>query len=147
MRAPRRAFAAPFVVTLAAAAAGCTTTDHRHANPPGPITTTDGTAGTADPSATPTPTPTGAQGTWRIELQPDGTCVAAADTHCAPGNPASCNPPRPAAYPCPTGISAEHAYTIQQNAPDDCVLMTPMPACPTGVMCNPPPPQKTACPR
>jgi hypothetical protein len=139
-RAPRRVFAAPFVLTLAA---GCpSTVDHRTTDPapvtePAPPTT---------PVANPPPTtPPQVEASWKIVVNNDGTCVAAADTQCKPGMPASCNPPRPMPYTCPAGATNEHPLIIRQEA-DGCVLVTPPPECKPNMMCNPPPAQKVDCP-
>lgn len=137
MRAPRVRFAAPLVLTLAT---GCpSTVDHRPtteethtmpiANPPPPAATTDQPAGPG----------------WKIVVDNDGTCVAAVNTSCTPGRPATCNPPRPIAYACPAGANNDRPYIIEQHA-DGCVLIAPPPECKPGTMCNPPPAQKVDCP-
>ncbi|MGE0397629.1 MAG: hypothetical protein AB7T06_12990 [Kofleriaceae bacterium] len=156
-RAPRRSFATPFVLTLAAIPA-CTvqsapppqgpspapvaqneTRDHRgdeprHVNPPGPRPATQ-------------------------QPPPDMTPVA--------------NPPRPVDQPAPATGTNDHvkgtanttsttvAQTAPTNAPDTargyrqwtvtrsgtkCQSMVKV-HCPDGAMCNPPPPAKYACPK
>ena len=74
MRAPRRTFAAPLVITLAALPAACgRTVDHPqpiHPNPPGP---TDGSGTDTTPPTTNAPS---AGTTWRVMVSGDGTCAA-----------------------------------------------------------------------
>ncbi len=133
MRAPRRSFAAPLVVTLAALPGCMNTVDHR--NPPALPPPT--------PVTQPAP-PTHTGGSWQITMQSDGSCVADADVACEAGM--TCNPPPPAPYACPAGITADRPFTVQERGADDCVLVRPMPVCPATMSCNPPPPQKTDCP-
>lgn len=93
-RSPRRSFAAPFVISLAAAAApGCApaaapTTDTTHnvmTNPPPP------------------PPPDTPYATWNVEPGAEGTCYAysTAPMECPPDMGMSCNPPAPMSVACP----------------------------------------------
>ncbi|GEM_PF-1789171 len=148
-RAPRRSFATPFVLTLAAIPAACTV---QSAPPPqGPTQTSNGTHDHRD-EPTPNPPPVEAQPT-----SPDMTPVA--------------NPPRPA-QPAQAGVNDQvkgtantNANTVAQSRPSPgpapargyrewtvtrrggtCESMVKV-RCPEGAMCNPPPPAKYACPK
>jgi hypothetical protein len=143
MRAPRRSFAAPLVITMAALPGCASTVDHRDPVQPTTVTTTDPADHRNDPP--PTPTPTAAGATWHIVVNSDGSCVAAVEAHCD-ARPVSCNPPRPMPYACPSGATNDNPFLVQQTDAGDCVLISPTPACPAGTMCNPPPAQKVDCP-
>lgn len=150
-RAPRRSFATPFVLTLAAIPAACTV---QSAPPPQGPTQTSATHDHRDEPTPTNPPPVEAQPT-----SPDMTPVA--------------NPPRPA-QPAQAGVNDQvkgtastNANTVAQSKPS--VKPGPAPArgyrewtvtrrdgkcesmvkvhCPEGVMCNPPPPAKYACPK
>src|SRR5579859_2710123 len=138
--------AASFVVT----AAGC----NREAdsppihtnNPPAPTTT-------ATPTTTTTAPPTADEPNVHIEQMADGTCMRfVAPGPCPPG--AMCNPPPPMKVPCPdAGATATPTVptdptsnvTIEQMPNGKCMRIVHV-TCPTGVMCNPPPPKEVPCP-
>jgi hypothetical protein len=200
-RTPRRAFAASFVITMAALpACRVQTVDHRAAPPPPPADTTGGdtvdhrndpppppdngggdtvdhrndghadpnqdtvdhrgasadqTGGTADPTGPMRPgpvqadVPAGTELSWVLVKQGDGTCVAAVETHCAPGHPGSCNPPAPRPYACPANltITADRPiHIVKPAASTECILRIDAAPCHPGATCNPPPPRKAACP-
>lgn len=142
----RRTFAAPFVVTLALAPlAGADTAP----KPPPPKQQ---------------PEPARLQRTWTItkataKTAKPGDCEAMQTDTCPKvkaGDPIPpCNPPAPTAYACPT-----NAYGIGKTFTDkdtlkvilkvgalQCVIDRPPVACDPGEKCNPPPPQKIACPK
>ena len=161
-RKPRRAFAVPLVMTVAALPAciveskpaqprtgGTTSGDTRtpaprHENPPRPQT---------DPAQTtpiePVPAQTEAPGyhrNWTVMQNDDGTCVAHLAVECKKG--ATCNPPPPQPIECPSGITAARPVDIFASAGSwDCYIKPPEVKCPEKATCNPPPPRKTACPQ
>lgn len=172
-RTPRRSFAAPFVVTLAAGSA-CyvqsspprqgpppqpppTTSQPTQpgpqpppviVNPPRPTQpTTTQTEPPPPPSPTPTPPPVAPTSQkWSVYKTKDGTCMAAVNVECRKG--ATCNPPPPFKYDCPPNMSLEQPVTVALM-PDgqSCQVEYPMPKCPQGVACNPPRPTPVACPK
>lgn len=76
---------------------------------------------------------------WALRSTSPGTCEATLDPCGGAGQPA-CAPP--ATIECPgLGIAG-----ISEFAPGECWAMVPMPPCPAGAMCNPPPPMKIGCP-
>jgi hypothetical protein len=160
-RTPRRNFASPFVVTLAAVPACWTSSSPQQAPPT--------TTAQADPAPAPQPTtppaepapqqqsrppmnpprpkpvvpaePPGTQ--WTIFKQGDA-CSAAIKVECPQG--ATCNPPPPKPYACPDGITVERPVVIIAEE-DGCYIKHEPVHCPPRVMCNPPPPHKVACPK
>jgi hypothetical protein len=164
-RKPRRAFAVPLVMTVAAMPAciveskpaqpttgGTTTRDNRdnrtpaprHENPPRP------TEPTTDPTPIdPVPAQTEAPAyhrNWTVTMQKDGTCEAYMAVECKKG--ATCNPPPPQPIECPSGITAARPVDIFASAGSwDCYIKPPESKCPEKATCNPPPPRKTACPQ
>jgi hypothetical protein len=170
----RRVLASPFVVTIAVLpACGSPPEPGTAPNPPGTSTvSTPPTATptnppapnpTSDPIATPSPTtqpptmnppPTTkpADDVWT--LTKDGTtCSTSIQQSCPPGD--SCNPPPPAAYPCPTDAMTYPTTITRPANAKECTLAihrapTKMPSCPPGAHCNPPPMNMTrtvACPK
>lgn len=145
VKAPRRRFAAPFVVTLALAPAVAADTAP---NPPPPKK----------------PTPAKLQRTWTItkstaKTAKPGDCEAMQTDTCPKvkaGDPIPpCNPPAPTPYVCPTnqyGIGKtfsgkDSLQVILRVGAVDCVIDRPQVACDPGEKCNPPPPQKIPCPK
>lgn len=168
-RVPRRSFASPFVITLAAAPA-CT--PRPATTPDAPTTDAPTTAApTPDPQPEPEPTPdpTGADPTpsdppapvaadpprqWTLSSKADG-CTTQIIVSCAPKPgepPRSCNPPAPQSYPCPIdgeGVRMELGAntTIQSDGAGHCYVRQPSGPCPKGALCNPPPPREVPCPK
>ncbi|MBX7081661.1 MAG: hypothetical protein K1X88_20835 [Nannocystaceae bacterium] len=156
-REPRRRFAAPLVLTIAAtpACAGSSTTG---AEPP----TTAGPT-TAEPQPQPQPQPEPGDGTtaddarerrWTV-MRNGKTCqtMIAIDCSQPPGQPQhTCNPPAPREYPCPTYddgsvIDVGPGFTIEGEAgAKDCTMYFPTGDCPADASCNPPPPRRVDCP-
>jgi hypothetical protein len=68
------------------------------------------------------------------------------DVRCPPD--ATCNPPPPVQIACPQPVMdmPRQGVRIEEQKPDSCVVVYPMPDCPPGVMCNPPRPQAIDCP-
>jgi len=148
-RTPRRSFATPFVVTLAAAPA-C----YVQSTPPQqPTTVTTQPTTQPDPGkpTTPTTNPPRPQATtpnarWRI-YKDGATCYSAYKIECQPG--VSCNPPRPKPYTCPTDIELGAAGPVEITSSQDgmnCWVDWGPQECPAGASCNPPPPVKVNCP-
>jgi hypothetical protein len=145
-RTPRRTFAAPFVVTLAAIPAcyhDAQPAPQPPANPPGPVVTT--------PPPTDPATPPPAQKPnreWRITRGKD-SCLAFAAATCPPKQgdaQPTCNPPPPTKYPCPDGMTDAALIVTQLGGEGDCFILPEMPKCPPNTACNPPPPKKVQCP-
>lgn len=127
-RFPRRSFAAPFVLTVAAACGG-----HKpepvHPNPPGP---TD---------------PTPEVNRWTVYKQGD-KCFAVDANACPPADgpaPIGCAA-KTLDYPCPDGMSLETPVVVVRVDATSCEEEQSMGDCPEGASCNPPPPQPMACP-
>jgi hypothetical protein len=140
-RAPRRSFATPFVVTLAAVPAcytGAAAPPPQRpqapmqtvTNPPRPL-----------PQSSPAVTP-GQR--WTVSRQPDGTCTASIAVACPPG--VMCNPPRPQPYECPQNVSLDAPIAVVAGADSTCHVEYPDVKCKPGIVCNPPRPQPVACP-
>jgi hypothetical protein len=182
-RAPRRSFATPFVVTVAAAlpATACYVETRPAPQAPADQTarpmTNVGTTGPAstsnagvqpDPAPPPAPPPTVVANPPRPTTAPtapivtsdqrwtiartNGTCLAHVNVKCptAPkGQPQpTCNPPRPTAYTCPPTLAEGASMVVVQRAGQRECFVEPGPMkCPKGAICNPPPPQKVACPK
>jgi len=169
-RSVRRAFASPFVVTLAAAlpaAAACYVQPAsgpqgpRGGAPTGTLDHSTTTAGVEPgPGETtvmanpPRPTAVAAteDRTWTVRRD-GGKCsstMAAACPTAPPGQPAPmCNPPPPLPYSCLPSMTTDGAQvTIQQFKGQTTCQLPPAPiSCPPNAICNPPPPQKVACPQ
>jgi hypothetical protein len=170
-RTPRRTFARPFVVTLAAAPACFVSSPPPQQPPPPqqqpqqqppppeqpqppPVVVTNPPRPTAPPGTAPNPppptTPSYADGTrWTVFKTQNG-CTAAVKVECPkaePGHPQpTCNPPPPRAYTCPDNVSLEVPITIVATG-GSCFVDTGPVHCPPRVMCNPPPPRPVACPK
>ena len=163
-RKPRRAFAVPLVMTVAAlpaciveskpaqpttggTASGDTRTPPpRHENPPRPQTDPKQVEPTPiEPLPAQTEAPAYHRN-WTVMQQKDGTCQAYLAVECKKG--ATCNPPPPQPIECPSGITAARPVDIFASAGSwDCYIKPPEVTCPEKATCNPPPPRKTACPQ
>jgi hypothetical protein len=101
---PRRTFAAPFILTIAAAVPGCTRPDPatstiRTENPPPPdVVTPEG-----DPYQT-----------WTVQSSGGEMCDAYLDVDCPPPEEATCNPPPPAVVACPGGFAEGQQIRVLQ---------------------------------
>jgi hypothetical protein len=158
-RTPRRSFAAPFVVTLAATAPACyVSSSPQGSAQPTPTTQTQTQTQTQPEQPEPAPGPGGpvvmnppmpqapapAAGTkWTVYRAKDG-CKAAYVVDCPAG--AMCNPPPPSDYECPQNVSLDKPVTVASDG-TGCFVQYEMPKCPPGVACNPPRPQPVTCPR
>lgn len=137
-RKPRRSFAAPLILTVAALP-GCIAAGSKPAN----STTTapesrDHRGSEPDPvtMSNPPPPDTSKDRSWTIELQQDGSCRATADDG------------RQSSVACPDGISAGSAMSMWANAGStECFVSYDSPSCPAGAICNPPPPKVSSCPQ
>lgn len=140
-RTPRRSFAAPFVVTLAAPLAACfvqtAPAQQPHGNPPPDV---------AQQQQTPPPDHV------IVSNPPRPTTPPPSDPppQQQPTNPVIMNPPRPTptttptqTTPTPPKQTSEKWTIFKQGAECMASIKTD---CPQGVMCNPPPPTKYACP-
>ncbi len=125
------------------------------ANPPPPRPTRPDPRPTA-PTTKPTrpdprptaPTTTPAQTSaarWTVYRTKDGSCMAAIKVECQPK--ATCNPPPPFSYACPTGVSLEKPITVATFDGTSCFVEYDAPACPPKTACNPPHPRPVACPK
>ena len=166
-RTPRRSFATPFVVTLAAAPACYVQSappqqaqpqpvqaqpaqqPDNHpvvvANPPRPQPEPQ----TPPPEDHPPvivnpPRPQPAATSWHVFKTKDG-CEAIVNVQCPTG--AACNPPPPTKIDCPAGITAPKGMTIVSQPDGTCVVEREPPKCPPHAMCNPPRPQTVTCPK
>jgi hypothetical protein len=172
-RSPRKLFATPFVVTLAAMPiAACVEstpppqqpTPTVQPQPTAPPTTPTPTQETTPPTETvvtnpPRPTPaTPAQPEafsyeqhWTVTQSPQG-CSAMPKVDCPKpekGKPvATCNPPPPMKYECPKDWTGAYPIAVVQYANDPTCQVERAPIkCPQGALCNPPPPTYVACPK
>lgn len=176
-RTPRRSFASPFVVTLAAAlpVAACYvqpgppvrnapnyTSSPQQPGEQAPNTPTPDhsttTAGVEQAPTTttvianpPRPAPVAKQDRRWTVTKASGTCSAFTNSTC-PEPPAgqprpSCNPPPPMKYACPAVMTENMITVVQFAGQNDCQIEYPPIKCPPNAMCNPPPPQKVACPQ
>ncbi len=119
-RVPRRSFATPFIVTFAACS-GSQSAAHQPMptnpqesldfNPPPP----------ADDSATP-PTPQPDM-SWKVTIH-GKRCLSDPVFDCP--EDASCNPPEPSDYPCPSGAGLKYPLTVMARG-GHCILVTPTP--------------------
>ena len=167
-RTPRRSFATPFVVTLAAVPACYVQSGPSQPQPPPqtaqpaepppstnqpppPVVVNPPRPAEPPPTqpstpAPPTPPPT--QGSqeqkWTVYKAKDG-CMAAIKVECQPK--ATCNPPPPFKYTCPENVSLEKPVTVATYDGNSCFVEFEMPKCPPGVACNPPRPQPVTCPK
>lgn len=174
-RSPRRVFAKPMVVTVAAASLGAciVATKPTGTTQPRVITTTgDGSgSGSAAGSGAPPvimtnpPPPTAPvkpppatrpvadrDYKWGVFKKNDGTCVAHISVNCPtakPGKPVpTCNPPPPMPTECPDTLAVGQSMEVVQYKGTTICEVLPAPAtCPPDTMCNPPPPQQVPCPQ
>jgi hypothetical protein len=118
-------------------------------NPPMPSTHTDDPKSDADanaPDETPKGDAPGYERNWSVEMQTDGSCLAYLQVSCKKGQ--TCNPPRPSAVSCPTGITADGPMKVHAASGSwDCFVTPAASKCPPKATCNPPPPKATACPK
>ena len=135
-RTPRRSFAAPFVVTLAAPLAACFVQagpppQQPPGNPPPPEV--------AQQQQTPPPDHVIVSNPPRPVTPPPSD----PPPQQKPPNPATMNPPRPQPVDQQPQSSSEKWTIFKQG--NDCMASVKT-ECPKGAMCNPPPPIKYACP-
>lgn len=156
-RTPRRSFATPFVVTLAAAPA-CYVQSSPQPQGPGPQQPPPSQTAPADPQPQgpgpvvinppmPQSPPLAAPANqkWTVYKANDG-CMAAVKVDCPPK--AICNPPPPFKYECPQNVSLDKAITVASNADGSACFVEYEPVtCPPNVACNPPRPTPVACPK
>lgn len=139
-RAPRRSFATPFVLTLAAVPAACVTSNQPppsspqpqaqhepdHVNPPKPQQATE-----------PAEWHTGTTGTnHHVKGTASTGSTTVAQTQPAPASNPSPAPEKPRGY---------RQWTVTRSG-TTCSSMVKV-HCPEGAMCNPPPPAKYECPK
>ena len=139
--------------------AGPPTSPDQNAGPPtspdqnaGPPTSPDQNAGPPrpDPRPRPTTTPQMADTRWTV-TKSGSSCMAMLQVECPKGEPGkpmpTCNPPPPFKYDC-TGLTFDRPIQIVQQAGQaDCYRIFETPKCPPQTACNPPRPQKVACPK
>jgi hypothetical protein len=171
-RTPRRHFATPFVVTLAAAPACYVQSSPSSPQPPPPVAQPapgqpastqappvvvnpppPGAASQPGPTTAPPPATTaqpagGApapvrERRWTV-FRNDRGCSAMVEVKCPPG--AMCNPPPPVKYACPDSMAVNDRITIVSYDGTTCQIEPEMPKCPPNTRCNPPPPRQVACP-
>ena len=168
-RIPRRTFAAPFVITLAA---GCYTqapppAQPPPANPPPPTQPDPVVANPPRPEPDPGPTqsppmnppapqrppmnppaPQTNAAEWTVTKQ-GAICTAAIKVTCPPA--AMCNPPGPHPVDClpyMADMADGATLTVIRNAGAiDCIIPPPPTHCPPKAACNPPPPRHVDCPK
>lgn len=167
-RTPRRTFATPFVVTLAAAPACYVQSQPQ---PPQPVVTSTPEPQPSDshpvvvvnpprpqpqpqpqPDPQPQPNPSvihnpprpQASASWHVFKTKDG-CEAVVNVQCPTG--AMCNPPPPQKYDCPPGIVMGKPINVVTDGNGGCIVEQQPPSCPPNVMCNPPRPTQVACPK
>src|SRR5437870_4633296 len=157
-RAPRRIFANPFVITLAALPA-CFTESSPPPQQPREVTPTNPPepaqpppseekvvvmSNPPHPSAPATPPAVAYEQRWTVMKQGE-TCQAMAKVDCpkptkAGGPMPTCNPPPPMKIACPDGFDGKTALQVVQYAnTTECVIEPAMPNCPPKTACNPPP--------
>jgi hypothetical protein len=164
-RTPRRSFATPFVVTLAAAPACYVQSSPGPTQPapqqPPPTQTTQAqpdqqppptvmvnpprpTPDTAAPAQPTQPATTQTSGDkWTIFQTPNG-CQAAVKTECPKG--VMCNPPPPIAYACPANTTLPLTL-VSYDGGQTCSAEVQAVKCPEGAICNPPRPRSYPCPK
>jgi len=173
-RTPRRSFATPFVVTLAAAPACYVQTtpppsqpqpqptdpQQPHTNPPQDPTrppivvnpprpqnpdTQPQTPPPQPPPQTPTQTtPTQTSVAKWTIFKTSDGCQAAVKTECPKG--VMCNPPPPIKYACPDNTSLPLTIVSSDGGQTCAVEVLPV-KCPEGAICNPPRPRQYPCPK
>jgi hypothetical protein len=134
---PRRSFAKPFIVTVAAVSAAChepTVSDNPPSHNPPPQDTAVPSATTA-PSASSAPiandTPAAADQAWPLKRDDKNTCTAGT-----------------APYACPTNVTRYPATIRLAKGETECkvTIYPEMGSCPPHAMCNPPPPHDVVVP-
>lgn len=153
-RTPRRSFATPFVVTLAAAPA-CYVQSTPPQQPqqvqpaqsqPQPGQPDRPPVTVVNPPMPQAPAATTPNQKWSVYKQPDGVCMASIKVTCKPGT--MCNPPPPQKYDCPANVSLDKPVTVASSADGmACFVEYPAAACPPNVACNPPRPTPVTCPK
>ena len=173
-RTPRRSFAAPFVVTLAAAPACYVSNAPPPQQPPpaapaeqAPAHNAPGVVVANPPRPQPENTPVAVANPPRPQdhpvvvanpprphAQPAGTtwhvfksgdgCEAAVHVDCPKG--ATCNPPPPRKVECPVGLTMPKGLDIVSQGDGTCIVAQEPVHCPPHAMCNPPRPRSFACP-
>ena len=149
-RAPRKLFASPFVITLAACGPQA-----QPAQPTQPTQPTDPMIVANPPPPAPPPTDNGTSVEQRWTVFKDGSaCRAMTSVDCPkpkhPGDPVpTCNPPPPMKIECPAGWDGASPMTVVKYATGaECMIEPPKVSeadCPKA-KCNPPPPRKISCP-
>lgn len=152
-RTPRRSFATPFVITLAAAPACYVSStpppqqpqpaqpqpQPQTVQPNRPMPTVNPPMPQPEPAAPP-------NAKWTVYKQPDGACMASIMVECKPN--VMCNPPPPSKYACPANVSLDKPITIASSADGSaCFVEYAAMACPPNVACNPPRPTPVSCPK
>lgn len=175
-RTPRRSFASPFVVTLAAVPACYVQSTPGPQSAPPPHVPPSQTAHPQPQSPAPQPPPPAQPPpAHQAPAQPPPVVVAnppppttqpppseqrtewtvykTKDGACMAAikvecHPkATCNPPPPFPYACPENVSLDKPVTVVMRDGERCFVEYEMPKCPPGVACNPPRPQPVACPK
>ena len=147
-RIPRRTFAAPFVVTLAA---GCFADKAPPpAQPPPSQPPPEVVANPPRPQPDPqpvdqSPQPEQKRLEWTVSMT-GGKCTAAIHVDCPPV--ATCNPPGPRPVECYPNMTEGVSLTVvQYPGAADCIIPPGPTHCPPKAACNPPPPRHVACPK
>jgi hypothetical protein len=141
---PRRSFAAPFVITLAAGPS-CAP-QPLTANPPEVIGSVPPTSTETPPVETPPADPSQPR-RWSL-TETGGTCHTQLATDCSAP---PCAPAPTVAYACPTWddgsrMGLENARIEREAGETTCVLYQ-NPSCSPDATCNPPPPRAVPCPK
>ena len=149
-RTPRRSFATPFVVTLAAAPACYVQPQPQQPQQPQPAQPQPQPGQPDRPPVVnpplPQTQPTTPNQRWSVYKAPDGSCMASIKVECKPG--VMCNPPPPAKYACPENVSLDKPVTVASSADGmACFVEYAAMACPPNVACNPPRPTPVTCPK
>jgi hypothetical protein len=152
---PRRSFARPFIVTVAAAASAAASIaceETVHDNPPRPRDGFGDPAASATPagSAPPVASAPSLPRTRHWDLTRDEqrkTCIIA-NRDCDTGKPCD---QTPSAYACPDDVHHFPSIVVQDEGSPIChAIWDPGPiSCPPGASCNPPPTQvvEVPCPK
>jgi hypothetical protein len=165
-RIPRRSFASPFVVTLAACSGSPPPANPTPPSDPVIVANPPRPAPDPQPPTDPQPPPGGPKidpignpppkvdRHWRISMA-NNACTAFDADACQfpnrkPGEPIPpCNPPPPQKYaPCPPGLADGASLIVVQAANQpECVIQREPVKCPPVSVCNPPMPTRVACPK
>ncbi len=159
-RAPRRSFARPFVITLAACGApqptqpstpttteakpvdACPCDEPVHSDaPPPPPAASDSKWPTGIDLSSQAPGEDHQRGQqWTVVKRTADTCLwyatltpALYESVCH----GPCNPPKPFSYACPIDLSIDEAVRVQAVEPARCVLMREVTDCPPRAICHP----------